>query len=91
MKTFELTDEEINIVAGSIEHAPTKGYSVADIRLALKVAEAVEGGRATEGKILLEDSQHLWLNNRIAEQQWLVASPVILSLVDKISSAATPA
>jgi predicted aconitase len=80
------TDEafnELETARAIIGAAPQKGYTIQEVRKALRVLEALDAGP----EITLEDADWSFLNQRVSETPWRVASPAVVAFCDKIGEA----
>ena len=72
-----------------LEASPSgaKGYTIGDVRAAIKIIDKLDKLQEEGGRLALEEAEWSWLCKRIAEQEWAVARPEIIALVDKIEGA----
>jgi len=87
MRTIELSkvdsfDEREQLIT-LLKGAPAQGYSIDQVRNALKVIERL----GAVGPLTLENAEHEFLVAHLKSQRWLVASPEIVAMFDKIVNA----
>lgn len=85
MKTTEVDSKEKEMLKTICEQAPD-GISVNEIRVAIKVMDAID---ACEGTTLtLEDADHAYLVNKFSSMKFRSADRAILKLFDKLKTPA---
>ena len=71
------------ILKAQVSFAPERGYSVNDIRRALRVLAALDG----QERLVLENDDWTFLNDRVSNARWGRATAELLTLIESISNA----
>lgn len=83
MKTIKFpvdkTDAFKELLKNTVGSAPEKGYSIEDVRLAIKAIDKID---AAIDEINLEDAEYGFVASRVKQVQWKIASPDIIEFVD---------
>lgn len=87
MRHIELSTDpafdEVQVLRSLIENAePSRPYTVAKIRLALRVLDKLQ-----PGPVDLEEDEWAFVRERVGETQWMRATPLIVAFVDRIENA----
>ena len=69
----------------AVAGAPERGYTIEDVRNALKVIERIDA--MSDDTLLLEDSNWEFLCEQIRAKRWLVATAEVLAMIDKVLGA----
>jgi len=73
-----------DILKNTVGSAPERGYSIDDVRLAIKAIDKID---AATNEIELEDAEYGFVASRVKQAQWKIASPDIIEFVDCVSGA----
>lgn len=87
MKTITLKKtNEFNYktnLLGILKSAPAKGYSVDDVRLAVKAIDALEKAK---DKVEFEDNVYEFVKKSINEAKFITASKELVEFIDDINT-----
>jgi hypothetical protein len=75
--------DEVEQLRAIIENAPTQGYTVAQVRLAVRVLDRLTGQNVT-----FEEEEWRFVVDRVKQAQWVKANAAVLAFVDRIEQAA---
>lgn len=73
-----------DLLKNTVGAAPEQGYSIDEVRLAIKVLDKIE---SCGSDIEFEDTEHTFVVSRISNVKWLKASPEIVKFVDCVNAA----
>lgn len=87
MKTIKLKklgkfDYRVNLL-GILKSAPAKGYSVDDVRLAVKALDVLE---TAKDKVEFEDNVYEFVKKSVNEAKFITASKELVGFIDDINA-----
>lgn len=80
MKTIQLSPGDKEVLKAICENA-AEGFTVSEIRIAIKTIDAIEASTDT---LVLDDAYHQYLVTRFNATKFLKADKAVLALYDKI-------